>query len=260
MTSAAPTVLDALAFPDEVAAGLAQWAPQALLVEVLGELTPAALSVDGQIDALVAVQRHMGLLQAQEVELLAALDAGDSSRDGFTRDAVAAALRVPPASMRTKMMLARELAERLPDTMALLQCGMISQRHALDLADATRALDADTAAEVEARVLPRAPEQTQAQFRASVRRAVLRVSSPAEEENAHQQAVGERRVELHPADRGMAWVTCYLSADCAATVLAAVDAVAYETIHGKVVTRGPRTSAAPTRSWRWRARCWPTRT
>ena len=31
----------------------------------------------------------------------------------------------------------------------------------------------------------------------------------------------------------MAWVTCYLSADCAATVLAAVDAVAYETIHGK---------------------------
>jgi hypothetical protein len=140
---------------------------------------------------------------------------------------------VPPASMRTKMMLARELADRLPDTVALLRSGVITQRHALDLADATRALTPESAAEVEAKVLVRAPEQTQAQFRASVKRAVLRVASPAEEEKAHRDAVAERRVELHPADRGMAWVSCYLSADAAASLMAAVDAIAYETIHGK---------------------------
>ena len=86
---------------------------------------------------------------------------------------------------------------------------------------------------VEAEVLPRAPELTQAQFRAAIRRAVLKVTDASQEEKTHRDAVAERRVEFHPAERGMAWVTCYLSADCAATVLAAVDAVAYETIHGK---------------------------
>ena len=200
------------------------------------------------------------LLQAQEVELLAALDAGDRSRDGFTRDAVAAALRVPPASMKSRMSDARDLAERLPDTLALLRAGEITQRHALDLADAVSSLTrrigrggrshcATAGAGADPGPVPRRGPPGGA-----------KVTSPAEEEKAHQQAVGERRVVLIPADCGMAWVSCYLSADCAATVLAAVDAVAYETIHGVVVTPGPRTSAAPTRSWRWRARCWPTRT
>jgi hypothetical protein len=45
--------------------------------------------------------------------------------------------------------------------------------------------------------------------------------------------VTERRVVLHPADRGMAWVNCYLPADGAASVMAAVEAIAYETIHGQ---------------------------
>src|ERR1700733_3931065 len=121
-----PTVLDALLHPDDTAAGLAHWAPQTSLVEVLDELTPASLSVDGRIDALVAVQRHIALLHAREAELLAALDAGDDTRDGFTRDSVAAALRVPPASMRTTMTMARDLADRLPDTLALLRAGEIS--------------------------------------------------------------------------------------------------------------------------------------
>ena len=202
MFDVAPTVLDAWAFPNETAADLARWAPQAVLVEVLDELSPATLSVDGQIDAVVALERHIAMLQARSTQLLAALDAGDSSRDGFTRDAVAAALRVPPASMKSRMVDARDLTERLPDTLALLRAGEITQRHAFDLADATRSLSAELAAVVEAAVLPKAPELTQTQFRAAVRREVLKVTSPAEEEKAHQQAVGERRVVLHPRGSG----------------------------------------------------------
>ena len=59
-------------------------------------------------------------------------------------------------------------------------------------------------------MLGRAPEQTVAQFRASVKRAVLRVASPAEEEQAHADAVAERRVIVTPVDRGMAelWACC----------------------------------------------------
>ena len=96
------------------------------------------LSVDGQIDAVVALERHIAMLQARSTQLLAALDAGDCSKDGSTRDAVAAALRVPPATMKSRMVDARDVTERLPDTLALLRAGEITQRHAFDLADATR--------------------------------------------------------------------------------------------------------------------------
>ena len=220
-----------MAFPDETAADLAQWAPQALLIEVLDALTPAALSVDGRIDALVAVERHIAMLQARSAELLFALDLGDTTVDQFTRDAVAAALRVPPASMKTRMTVASDLALRLPATLQLLRAGQISQRHAFDLADATRSLPADSVAVVEARVLERAPEQTAAQFRASVKRAVLRVSNPTVEAAAHLAAVAERRVILTPVADGMAELWALLPAPDAAQVMAALNARAQETIH-----------------------------
>src|ERR1700712_3533883 len=60
-----PTVVDALMYPDETAAGLAQLVPSVELLPVLDVLTPSMLEVDGQIDALVAVQRHIGLLPAR---------------------------------------------------------------------------------------------------------------------------------------------------------------------------------------------------
>ena len=99
-------------------------------------------------------------------------------KDGFTRDMVAAAVRVPPGRMRGQMAIASDLVGRLPATLDLLRSGQISQRHATELADATRSLTPETAAVVEARVLERAPEQTVTQFRASVKRAVLRVAVP----------------------------------------------------------------------------------
>ena len=82
---AAPTALEALVYPNETAACLSQLVSSPSLVDVLDLLTPAMLEVDGQIDALVAVERHIALLQARSVELLAALDAGETTKDGFTR-------------------------------------------------------------------------------------------------------------------------------------------------------------------------------
>ena len=119
-------------FPNETAAGLAQLVPSVELLPVLDVLTPAMLEVDGRIDALVAVERHIALLQARSAELLAALEAGDTSADSFTRDHVAAALRRPPASMRAVMCTARDLVERLPATLALLRSGEVTQRHAVE--------------------------------------------------------------------------------------------------------------------------------
>ncbi len=229
---APPTVVEALVYPNETAAGLSQLVPSPALVEVLDVLSPAMLEVDGQIDALVAIERHIAMLQARSAELLAALD-GEAATDEFTRDWVAAAVRVPPVSMRTKMATASDLTTRLPATLAALRTGDISLRHATDLVEATRSLTPESTAVVEATVLARAAEQTVAQFRAAVKRAVLRVSSPAEEEKAHTDAVAQRRVEMCPDVHGMAWVNAYLSAEDAATVMAALDAIAYETIHGR---------------------------
>ncbi len=230
---APPNVVEALVYPNETAACLSQLVPSPALVEVLDVLSPAMLDVDGQIDALVAVERHIGMLQARSTELLAALDAGDTSKDGFTRDWVAAALRVPPVSMRNKMATAADLTHRLPATLELLRSGGITQRHASDLAEATRPLTPESTAAVEATVLERAAEQTVAQFRAAIKRAVLRVTSPAEEEKAHTDAVAQRRVVSFPDVHGMANVNAFLSAEDAATVMAALDAIARETIHGK---------------------------
>ena len=137
---APPNLVEALVYPNETAACLAQLTPSAGLVEVFDQLTPGMLEVDGQIDAVLAVGRHMGMLQARFTELLAAFDAGDRTKDGFTRDHVAAALRMPPASMRTTMANASDLVGRLPATLALLRSGDISLRHATELADATRSL------------------------------------------------------------------------------------------------------------------------
>ena len=231
-SSVAPSVLDALVYPNETAAGLAVAIPQALLVEALDELVPSVLSADGRIDALIAVERHIAMLQARSAELLAAIEAGDSTADGWARESVvAAALRVPPASMKTRMSVSSDLAQRLPATLELLRAGQISQRHAFDLADATRSLPAGSVAVVEARVLERAPEQTAAQFRASVKRAVLRVSNPTVEAAAHLAAVAERRVILTPVADGMAELWALLSAPDAAQVMAALNARAQETIH-----------------------------
>src|ERR1700712_4217049 len=157
---APPNVIEALVYPNETAACLAQLVPSVSLLEVLNVLSPAMLEVDGQIDALVAVERHIGLLQARSAELLASLDASDTSTDGFTRDWVAAALHVPPGSMRTKMTVASDLTSRLPATLALLRGGQISLRHATYLADATRPLTPETATAVETRGLERAPGET----------------------------------------------------------------------------------------------------
>ncbi len=229
---APPNVVEALVYPDRTAACLAQLPPTPALGEVLDVLTPAMVEVDGQIDALVAVERHIAMWQARATELLAALDR-EAATDEFVRDHVAAAVRVPPGSMRNKMATASDLTRRLPATLEMLRSGGVSLRHASDLAEATRSLTPESVAIVEAAVLGRAGEQTPTQFRAAVKRAVLNVASPAEEEQAHTDARGERRVELFPDERGMAWVNAFLSAEDAATVMAALDAIAYETIHGR---------------------------
>ena len=72
-----------------------------------------------------------------------------------------------PGPGRPRAWLARH-----PRVVELMEAGELSWNHARALTDATRDLDPVIAAKVEARVLDRAPLQTPAEFRRSLRRAV----------------------------------------------------------------------------------------
>src|SRR5439155_21826695 len=97
---------------------------------------------------------------------------------------------------------ARRLAAR-PATRALQERGLISARHARALTDALLDLDEATAAQVENRVLGRAPEQSLANFRASLNRAVLALTPGKTVDEQHAEAMSERRVALTPVADGM---------------------------------------------------------
>jgi len=80
---------------------------------------------------------------------------------------------------------------------------------------------------VEARVLPRAPEQVLGGFRESLARAVLRVD-PAAGKERHCRAVEDRKVELVPLADGMAGIWALLRADHAVALFEGITALAQQ--------------------------------
>ncbi len=121
--------------------------------------------------------------------------------------------------------MARQLTDRLPGTARALAAGEISYLHTVKLAEAVKDFEADVAADVEARVLPRAGAQTVGQFAASVQRAVL-AADPRTAERRHADALDRRRVQISPAQDGMASLWALLPADGAALIGCVLDSLA----------------------------------
>jgi hypothetical protein len=74
-------------------------------------------------------------------------------------------------------------------------------------------------------VLPKAPSQALTNFNRSLRKAVLTVA-PKTAEEAHAEAVTQRRVVRTPDGSGMSWVSMLLADAAAGTVMTAIDAIA----------------------------------
>jgi hypothetical protein len=211
---------------DEVAAWAAVVPLGSGLLTPWGVLEPESLSDAGRIDALVACQRLQGWADAQQLRLLAAVAASaDPAGKGFVREEIGCALRLSPAVVSATMSVATELTSRLPATLAVLESGAISVRHARLLAEAVIALSDEAAAAVQARVLPRAPQQTVAAFRAAVHRAVLSVD-PRTGQHKHEAALAQRRVCMSPQSDGMAELWALLPADGAAALMTTLTALA----------------------------------
>jgi hypothetical protein len=121
----------------------------------------------------------------------------------FTPDEVAAALTLSGQAASTCVSLAMDLASRLPATARAQHEGLIDQRKARLIAEATRILSDAHAGEVEARVLPRAAGQTLSQLRAAVARAVLAVD-PEAAARRREEAQRDPRVRRWQEDAGTA--------------------------------------------------------
>jgi hypothetical protein len=221
--------VDVLASPDAVAAELATSVPRGEDTAALLLLDPDALSDAGRVDLLVAFERHIALLQAAQQQALASLDGRALDWSGtklvdYTREQVGAALRLSPGTAERRLGIARTLVDRLPATLELLRTGRVTYLHAMKLAEAVGPFDDQTTVKIEQRVLPRAAEQTLAQFGASLRRAVIAVD-PRRAEQRHTDAVAERRVVFTPQDDGVTELWALLPADGAAVIEAVLNSL-----------------------------------
>ena len=225
-----PSLSDVLDAPGEVAVWAAAARPGPDVVEVLSMLDPAAVGSDQRVDLLVGVERQLAWLHAVQQRVLASLEAdplgvGADPDEDWTREQVGAALRLASSTADHRLAVARQLTDRLPGTARALAAGEISYLHAVKLAEAVKDFEADVAADVEARVLPRAGAQTVGQFAASVQRAVL-AADPRTAERRHADALDRRRVQISPAQDGMASLWALLPADGAALIGCVLDSLA----------------------------------
>jgi hypothetical protein len=220
------SVVEILDAPGQAAGWLAVERPGPDTVGAVSMLDPASLDQAGRVDALVALERAAAWVAGLQQRVLATLD--DDDEDGWMREGVACALSLSGVSAQHRLAVAQELTGRLPNTLRLLESGVISYLQAMTLAEASYGLDDDTVAAVERRVLARAGEQTVGEFRRSVRRAVAALAAARVEEE-RQQAMAERHVCVTARDDGMAELWALLPAEGAAAVMAAVDALAHVT-------------------------------
>jgi hypothetical protein len=204
-------------------------------IEALLASDPATLSHEARLDLLAELDRLAARVAARTQRVLAAVHTdppplrpgtAQKVRDkAFVREEVACLLRWSPAVAGTRLHDAADLVSRLPATLGELEAGRFSCWHAKALVDATRALDPAIAAKVERRVLPRAGEQTLANFRRSIDRTVLRLD-PRRSEDRHRDARAARRVVCSPERDGMASLYAYLPAPDAARIRTRINTAA----------------------------------
>jgi Domain of unknown function (DUF222) len=166
------TVYDAMTAPAETARSLAAAVPQPSLVEPLAALRFTELDADSTLAALVAVYRHIAMLQAFAAELLDRLtaDPGPAEPVGADVQRVAAALHWSRRTAARRIAEAQTLVSRLPGTFAALREGRISSTHAVAVCSAVRHVPGDRTGAFESAVLA-GSGLTVGQFRAVLARA-----------------------------------------------------------------------------------------
>ncbi|MGH3721527.1 MAG: DUF222 domain-containing protein [Pseudonocardiaceae bacterium] len=189
---------------------------------------PAGLSDAELIEGIIGFDHVASWAGARQAVLLAVLLAefarrrpGDhplaagcdtpSRCSEFAPDEVGLALRISRTTAINRLVLAQTMVEDLPRTLAAWQAGVIDSLKARAITEAGYPLPREQRAALEARVLPRAGEQTIARLRAALARSVL-VLDPDGAAERHQRRRAQRRVVVSPDEDGMASLWALLSA------------------------------------------------
>ena len=175
------------AAPDEPLLAFGRCEPSGWLALDLDSATadPARLPDDTLIEAMVGFDRLSSWAAARQARLLAELarrrpadTAPYSARSAgvgseYAPDEVGVALHLSRGTACARIGLACRLLGTLPETHAQWEAGQIDTAKARAVDDATWMLSPELARAVQDRVLARAPEQTLAQLKAALARAVI---------------------------------------------------------------------------------------
>ena len=189
-----------------------------------GTANPAALSDADLIEGIVGFERVTSWAQARQADLLAEFarrrpeDNWQARRSDtpsrcseFAPDEVGLALRLSRTTASNRLAMAETLVHDLPRTHAVWQAGLIDTPKARAITETSCLLTGPQWEILEARVLPRAPEQTLAQLRRALLRAVL-VIDPDGAERRFRERRTDRRVVVSPDGEGMSSLWALLSA------------------------------------------------
>jgi hypothetical protein len=193
------------------------------------------------VDAISYWERAKSAADARQIRAIAALarrpmfagcaEHGAEDSDHGIRTAasiVSAELRTSPGHSRSRVELACELVEHLPDTLAALAAGRIDMYRARVLVEETRPLAAHQRlrAQVEGDLLVKAGRQTGTQLRAVARRAVLAADPTTAEERYTRARAGRGIQPPVPEPDGMASCLIRTAAEDLAAFWAAIDSAA----------------------------------
>ncbi|GAA1682675.1 hypothetical protein GCM10009745_28750 [Kribbella yunnanensis] len=137
---------------------------------------------------------------------------------------IGAALHLSTNTATRHIETALHLTGPVAATMTALRTGALSWSKALAISEATRGLSDDDARSVEAHVLRRAPSQTNANLRRSLRSQVAKHQA-ATEADRHRAAVGERTCKIVPLPNGMAGLWVVHTADQIQQMWVAIQAM-----------------------------------
>jgi Domain of unknown function (DUF222) len=195
--------------------------PGAELGHVLASVDLGELGADQTLTYLAASDRQIAWNEARRVEALGhfadlhatvpdatvpgmarlAPTGGDGAPeiDEFAVDEYAAAIGVTRGSAHGHLAVAMDLRHRLPQTYAALGRGEIAMWRARMVAEQTRRLDRQAAADVDAQLADKLPRLGWRRLRDAVEAAAID-ADPVGAEKAAEQAKPDRGVDVHPDD------------------------------------------------------------
>jgi hypothetical protein len=210
------------------------------------ERDPHELNLDERLSALSQVEAEIAHLQARSARIVAAIvdDPCEHTpapllEKEYVREELRTVLHETAVSINNRIELARTLTHRLPTTLAALEHGQLSHRHARLLVEAIAGLPDTDATAVETACLPFATGRDTGAFARKLRREVLALDSRTVEERT-RAALADRHVWLTPnRDSATATLAAVLPADGAQHLMTALDIAADRTATDQTAPADP---------------------